>query len=293
MEKPADSPDGVNPAEARESADIAATADIPDAVPILDATDALAVPEDIAPELNQASRKERRRLGKRRGTPQAGKAGLAGEDATWVRDRLSRHHIISAHHFAEGAKDIEAHGGDIPQDDKWRYRAYVTASVLSSVAYLSASINELYLEVRKLSDSGEPQVRRELDLLIKAWPRISKVQVLQRYQLALSVADADQYNPDNMPYRDACNLVQLRDALLSYDPEWDDDSGKHHSLESRLINTFAPSPLMSSQRPWFPDRCLGSGCAKWSVRTVQLFANDFYHRMALPGRPLVGGEAPE
>lgn len=290
MEKPSDSPDPVNPATPGESP---ASADVPETSGVSDTIDALVIPDALAPPLQHTSRKERRRLGKRRGTPQAGKAGLAGEDATWVRDRLSRHHIISAHHFAEGAKDIEAHGGDIPQDDKWRYRAYVTASVLSSVAYLSASINELYLEVRKLSDSGEPQVRRELDLLIKAWPRISKVQVLQRYQLALSVADADQYNPDSMPYRDACNLVQLRDALLSYDAEWDDDSGKHHSLESRLINTFAPSPLMSSQRPWFPDRCLGSGCAKWSVRTVQLFANDFYHRMALPGRPLVGGEAPE
>jgi hypothetical protein len=26
------------------------------------------------------------------------------------------------------------------------------------------------------------------------------------------------------------------------------------------------------------------------VETVQVFTNDFYRRMALPGRPLVGGE---
>lgn len=238
-------------------------------------------------------RKERRKLGKRRGVPRGGKAGLAGEDATWSRDRLSRHHIISAHHFARSAEDVEAHGGDVPLGEKWRYRAYVTGAVLSSVAYLSASINELYLEVRKLSQSGEPGIRRELDLLVEAWPRISRVQVLQRYQLALAVADADQYNPGRMPYLDADNLIRLRDALISYDPEWEDERGKHHTLEQRLSKKFPPSPLVSSRRPWFPDQCLGSGCAKWAVETVQVFTNDFYRRMALPGRPLVGGEEGE
>lgn len=245
------------------------------------------------PEPEEKPRKERRKLGKRRGIPHAGRAGLAGEEATWSRDRLSRHHIISAHHFAKSAEGIEALGGDVPQSEKWQYRAFVTAAVLSAVAYLSASINELYLDVRKLSQSGEPQVRRELDLLLAAWPRISRVQVLQRYQLALSVADADQYNPNRQPYLDADNLIRLRDALLSYDAEWDDDRGKHHTLDSRLKNKFPPSPLVSSKRPWFPDQCLSSGCAKWAVETVQVFTNDFYKRMALPGRPLVGGEEGE
>ena len=256
-------------------------------------TDPLEGDSTPVPEPVEKQRKERRKLGKTRGRPRGGKAGLAGEEATWSRDRLSRHHIISAHHFAESAEEIEAHGGDVPPGEKWRYRAYVTGAVLSSVAYLSASINELYLEVRKLSQSGEPHVRRELDLLVDAWPRISKVQVLQRYQLALAVADADQYNPARMPYIDADGLIRLRDALISYDPEWDDEKGKHHTLESRLAKKFPPSPLMSSKRPWFPDQCLGSGCAKWAVETVQVFTNDFYRRMALPGRPLVGGEDTE
>jgi len=246
-----------------------------------------------AEEPKEKPRKERRKLGKRRGIPRGGRAGLAGEEATWSRDRLSRHHIFSAYHFAKSAEKIEEHGGDVPVSEKWQYRAFVTSAVLSSVAYLSASINELYLDVRKLSQDGGPQVRRELDLLVDAWPRISRVQVLQRYQLALSVADADQYNPMRMPYCDADGLIRLRDALLSYDAEWDDERGKHHTLEDLLKKKFPPSPLVSSKRPWFPDQCLGSGCARWAVETVQLFTNDFYKRMSLPGRPPVGGEEGE
>lgn len=251
-----------------------------------------ALPEDELAVAPTPPRKERRKLGKGRGVPRGGKAGLAGEDATWNRDRLSRHHILSAHHFAEGAAEVEVLEGDVPPEDKWRYRAYVTGAVLSAVSYLSASINELYLDLRKLSASDQPGLRRELDLLVEAWPRISRVQVLQRYQLALSVADSDQYNPASAPYADADSLIRLRDALISYEPSWTDERGRKHTLEDRIRKKFAPSPLVSSRRPWFPDKCLGSGCAKWAVATVQVFTNDFYRRMSLPGRPLVGGEPP-
>jgi hypothetical protein len=223
-------------------------------------------------------------------TPRGGRAGYAGEDATWSRDRLSRHHIISAHNFAEAARTVENEDPDeVPLDDKWRYRAYVTAAVLSSAGFLEASINELYLELQKVTKSGDSQLRHELALLVNAWPQIVSSPVLQKYQIALSVTDADQYNEDASPYADAECLVRLRDALLSYNAEWDDTRGRHQVLEARLKDAFPPSPLVSAQRPWFPDRCLGAGCAKWAVKTAQLFANDFYRRMALPGRPLVGG----
>ena len=222
-------------------------------------------------------------------TPRGGRAGYAGEDATWSRDRLSRHHIISAHNFAESAELLESEDpGDIATEEKWRYRAYVTAAVLSSAAFLEAAINELYLELQKVTQSEDSHLRHELALLVNAWPQIAKSPVLQKYQIALSVTDADPYNEDAPPYSDADSLLRLREALLSYSAEWDDARGKHHVLEERLKDAFPPSPLVSSQRPWFPDRCLGSGCAKWAVKTVQLFTNDFYKRMALPGRPLVG-----
>ena len=226
--------------------------------------------------------------------PRGGRAGYAGEDATWSRDRLSRHHIISAHNFAKSAEAIESEDpGEIPTDEKWRYRAYVTAAVLSAAGFLEASINELYLELQKVTQSEDSHLRHELSLLVNAWPQIAKSPVLQKYQIALSVTDADAYNEEVSPYADAENLVRLRDALLSYSSEWDDNRGRHQMLEARLKDAFPPSPMVSAQRPWFPDRSIGSGCAKWAVKTAQIFTNDFYKRMALPGRPVVGDDPPE
>jgi hypothetical protein len=233
---------------------------------------------------------DRRPLPDRSSAPRGGRAGYAGEDATFSRDRLSRHHIISAHNFAESAEKIELDdAGETPLEEKWRYRAYVTAAVLSAAGFLEASINELYLELQKVTQSEDSHLRHELALLVSAWPQIVASPVLQKYQIALSVTDADPYNEDVDPFCDAESLVRLKSALVSYSPEWDDSRGRHHVLESRLKDAFPPSPMVSASRPWFPDRCLSAGCAKWAVKTVQIFTNDFYKRMALPGRAIVGG----
>lgn len=233
---------------------------------------------------------DRRPLPDMSSAPRGGRAGYAGEDATWSRDRLSRHHIISAHNFAESAAQIELKDpGETPTEEKWRYRAYVTAAVLSAAGFLEASINELYLELQKVTNSEDSHLRHELSLLVSAWPQIVTSPVLQKYQIALSVTDADTYNEDVTPFVEAEGLVRLKAALLSYTPDWEDSRGRLQVLEERLKDAFLPSPLVSASRPWFPDRVLGAGCAKWAVKSVQVFTNDFYKRMALPGRPLVGG----
>lgn len=223
--------------------------------------------------------------------PASPDAGDTGEGPAISRDRMSHLHIVSAHHFAESAQELEA-GDDreTTPDEKLQHRAHVTAAVLAAAAFLEASINELYLELQKLSQSGQPQLRRELAMLPRVWPQIVGAPVLHKYQLALSVADGDQYNESRAPFVDADSLIHLRDALLSYRPDWEDRRGKHRTLEKRLQTKFLPNALASEDAPWFPDKCLGAGCAKWAVRSVELFSDDFAHRMAIPSRPLIGRE---
>lgn len=220
--------------------------------------------------------------------------GDSGEYQVVSRDRMSHLHIVSAHHFAESALALEAgeaaEAGDASHDEELQHRAHVTAAVLAAAAFLEASINELYLELQKLSQSGQPQLRRELAMLPRVWPQIVGAPVLHKYQLALSVADGDQYNESRPPFVDADSLIHLRDALLSYRPDWEDRRGKHRTLQKRLQTKFVPNGLASADAPWFPDKCLGAGCAKWAVRSVELFSDDFCHRMAIPARPLIGRE---
>ncbi len=78
-----------------------------------------------------------------------------------------------------------------------RYRAFVTASILTAAAFLEASINELYVELQNLTQAGHPRLpQRELALLRRVWPGVLGSPVLQKYQVALSVADADSFDEE-------------------------------------------------------------------------------------------------
>ena len=217
---------------------------------------------------------------------------LPDEIVATTRERLYRQHIYSAHLFAERANALEGHEpAAISEEDRWRHRAYVTGAVFAAAAFLEASINDLYIEMQNLSQSGQPRLPpREQALLSRVWPEVSGSPILHKYQVALSLADADSYDENKPPHVDADSLLRLRDELLSCNAEWEDKKGKHQSLEKRLKNKFLPNTLASRGDPWFPDRCLGAGCAIWAVKTVQIFSDDFCLRMGIPIRARVGRE---
>ena len=209
-----------------------------------------------------------------------------------ARERLYRQHIYTAHLFAERAQALESGAaGEVSSEDKWRHRAYVTGTIFGSAAFLEASVNELYAELQNLGQSGSPRLpARALALLSRVWPEVAGSPILHKYQVALSLADADSYDESKPPYVDADSMLRLRDALLSGTPDWEDKRGKLQTLEKRLRTKFAPNALAPPKSAWFPDRCLGAGCALWAVKTVQAFSDDFCHRMGIPARARVGRE---
>ncbi len=218
--------------------------------------------------------------------------GEATEVVGAARERLYRQHIYSANLFAERARALETgKPGEVSQEDQWRHRAYVTGAVFAASAFLETSINELYLDLQNLTQSGQPRLPpRELALLSRVWPEVAGSPILHKYQVALSLADADSYDESKPPFLDADSLLKLRDALLSCKVTWDDKRGKPQTLEKRLRTKFPSNALAPAKAPWFPDRCLGAGCASWSVKTVQLFSDDFCHRMGIPTRARVAKE---
>jgi hypothetical protein len=228
------------------------------------------------------------------GVPIAGDAPHepSPEDLSESRERLYRQQLFSADDFARSAKEIEERGPSAVTDEEiCRHGAYVSGAVFAAAAFLETSITDLYMELKKLSESHS-NIRRELAMLPRVWPEIAGAPVLHKYQLALSVADADQYNESRSPFLDADSLIHLRDALLDYTPEWDDSRGKHHWLQKRLQGKIPPNPFAPENSPWFPDGCLSAGCATWSVRAAQFFSDDFCHRMAIPARAQVGCDRP-
>lgn len=222
--------------------------------------------------------------------PRAAHANGNGAHALPAESELDlyRQHLLAARQFATNARVLEHRGPDrVTAAGADRHRAYVTAAILASVAFLEASINELYFDLQELEPSnGTQPLNGLLARLPDVWPAAERSPILHRYQLALALADAERFDQARAPYCDAESLIQLRDALVHQQPDPDDGRARLRRLERRLKPRFAPNALAKPESPWFPHLCLGAGCADWAVQTAESFSDAFCQRMSIPARGL-------
>ena len=183
-----------------------------------------------------------------------------------------------------------------------KHASYVTASILSAVAFLESTINEFYYVAndKVLETKRMPEEYR--DKLSALWTveRFRKgAKILEKYQSALKLLNLKQFDEGKDPFQSVNLLIDLRNALVHYRPETtvirpNPSNYQISYLERKLRNKFKPNPFVpkfpvypSSQPsrtadyPFFPERCLGYGCAKWASISCLSFVNDFFGRINL------------
>jgi hypothetical protein len=142
-----------------------------------------------------------------------------------MRTYLSSHHLFAAKHFASLAGEIEdEHHGRSYFDPK--HRAYVMASILSSVAFLEATINELFQDAYEQHSRYVGSINsRTLELMKYFWEDTketenkSRTTILKKYQFALTFADVARFIENESPYQDVALLTDLRNELVHYKPK--------------------------------------------------------------------------
>jgi hypothetical protein len=209
-------------------------------------------------------------------------AGATMSASVNTKHNLSRQHLKTAQYFAEQSAKIENKGHEA---DDIQHRAYVTGAVTFAVHFLEASINELYLESQeKYPYMLKGLTDQVLQMLTVLWDHIERSPTLDKYQTVLRVANAEQFDKEKPPYQDTASLVALRDALVHYKPQWSNEPGRHHKLETRLRDKFPLNALARKGSLWLPHQCLGAGGAKWAVDVVTAFTDKFCERLKIPKR---------
>lgn len=171
------------------------------------------------------------------------------------------------------------------------HRAYVTNAILSSVSFLEANINELY------SDCADSRKKDGLDsqtiaIMGKLWhrgiPRSARYRILEKYELALDIADREAFDRGTTPYQDMEILIELRNSLIHYEPETilaEATSRSHvddlHKFEKKLKGKFQINPLTGPGNPFYLDKCLGYGCGKWAVNKSIDFVDLFCAKLGI------------
>ena len=210
------------------------------------------------------------------------KSGLSGTLS--VKTNFSGHHMLSAAHFARQSAIIEKNCKDEITDElRAEHRAYVTGAIIVSVASLEATINEVFISAidTNLFKDFDPTIPKVL-AEFWTWDIVERSSILEKYRCVIAVANKETFYRGNTPYQEVNDLIKLRDALVHYKPEWDTDLKTHKGIENRLKSRFNINPFSHVNDAFFPKKCLGHGCAEWSVKSTIKFIEDFYRRMGFP-----------
>ena len=211
----------------------------------------------------------------------AASVAIAGSATISMRPYLSSHYLWAAEHFAALALKVECdpsrRGFDL------RHRSYVVAAIFQSVAFVEALINEL------LKDAADNQP----GYLAKVEPAILQglaaywdtdegyAKILSKYQVALVVARCPPLNSGQQPYQDMALLLELRNLLVHFRPETV-SSAAVQKIDKKLRGKFEIDPALKDMgNSFFPDKCLGAGCAAWSANAARTFTAEFCRRLEI------------
>lgn len=207
-----------------------------------------------------------------------------------VKENLAVQHFRSALRLATQCKDIEQAEQhlDWPQPGWEASKTFSVAAIMLAVSALEASVNELFLEaVDANRNSLESLSKDHLGILAVLWHEVEQNSTLSKYQVVLPACGREKMDQGLEPYQAASALTKLRNALVHFKPEWDDEARQHLALEKLLKGRFPDSQLtarMSGRMRWFPGKCLGAGAALWAVETVSDFSIEFCKRLQIRQR---------
>lgn len=231
---------------------------------------------------------------------------------------LSIQHIQSAALYARLCAEVENKYQQrmlsLPPD-AWdemlaEHNAHAISSIFAAVAFLegtsnkffvdtaeqlSGIINRLSTSIAEIKDSGLLDNATAGTLLANMASSVlalnERGNVLEKFDKALVSCGKEKLNGKEELVRDISRLINLRNALTHYKPEWITlftDTPLPDMVKPRLIEELRQkqiqrNPLIPvSERQFFPSGCLSHGHAKWAVNISIQFVEEFFRKMNLP-----------
>lgn len=199
---------------------------------------------------------------------------------------MGKGYLETAIFFAEMAKSTEL----LPEEDKRfsyvAHRSFVHSSIVASACHMEATINEWY---SLCDDNMNADDGNTLSVMNQLWkigiPRTASYPILKKYQIALIQLGIETFAEGEKPYQDASLVIDLRNALVHYETtpepievESEQSQFKAHKFKNKLIGKFPQNPLCADWAPFWPIKCLGSGCAFWAAQSAFNFVDAFFER---------------
>lgn len=198
-------------------------------------------------------------------TALSAKASVSAE----VRVNLSLQLLI-------GASDLSARVGRIEAENSGKpfgsfYNGILSAScscVVMAIAAAESFINETFADRHKWFAEHD---QATLELF---WVDIERKSLCEKYKLATSLCGKSDLNWGEDPYQSFTTLIQLRNGIVHFTPEWPNQRDRHENLSKKIRDRVTLSEWLSSE-PAFPRAWTSHSSTKWAVSTVQTLVAAF------------------
>ena len=142
-----------------------------------------------------------------------------------VRHNFALQHLLAAARTSRNVGEIErANAGKEFGEFFEEMIGYSVACVTSAVAGLEAYVNELFADRAKYMASVQAEIADRL------WELSEQRSILDKFDSALVALGSPQLDRGIRPTQDVVALVRLRNGLVHFKPEWDDERRAHATL---------------------------------------------------------------
>jgi len=208
-----------------------------------------------------------------------------------TRHNLVQHHLWNARHAARQCRDREDdltklnhRHPDVEQNGG------AMVAVMSSVAFLEALVNEVYL------DAADPLLRsggllegisnEAVTAMAERWnaePSVERQKILAKFKVALECVGTTM-DLGCEPAQSVRLLIDFRDTLTHYKPQW--QGGDPEPLFAELHKRLPVNDRVAHCNPWFPHQALSADMAEWAWKTSSALAQQWWREMGLVRDPL-------
>jgi len=218
-----------------------------------------------------------------------------------VREHLSPEMLFCAFSLSKKAYDIE--NAPTPPKDLstiLEHRSYVIGSVLSAVAFLEVTINEVFYVSCDKVLASERLTKDQKEKLSPIWQVESfrkSANILEKYQTALLLVGKETFTEGSEPFQNVKLAIELRNSLTHYVPQTreiflDQEDEELLRIEKRLKGKFKTNPFSGlfpvvvanepskrAEYPFFPEKCFSHGCSDWVANCCLSLADKFFEKM--------------
>ena len=209
---------------------------------------------------------------------------------------LDHIHLNSARIFVQSAFSIENKNKspeNVPQETIDSYMSYASSSIICSVSALEAKINQFLVDHKAKLDEIKIEKNSAIfkhysSVFDTEAPLLNQLHgltnALMKYNVIFYLLNG-KFLPDNKLFKGTNFAINVRNALIHFTPEWDNELKLNKKLEDRYFshfsNDFDLSPFYYKDELFIPYRCLSASHAEWAYKNSNVFMEKFFSSITI------------